>query len=132
MHATLNRKKTGSLMYLKKTRPNICFVVNTFIQYMVQLRQVHLVAAKHVMRYLKGTVEYGLRFNADYEFNLQGFTDSNWAENVKDRKSTSGCCFSLGSAMISWFNRKQTSVALSTAEEEYIAACLACAEGVWL
>ena len=85
---------------------------------MTQPRQVHIIATKHVMRYLKGTIEYGLRFSADCEFKLQGFTDSDWAENVKDRKSTSGCCFNLGSTMISSFNRKQTSVALSTVEVE--------------
>lgn len=84
------------------------------------------------MRYLKGIVEYGLRFSANCKFKLQGFTDSDWAGNVKDRKSTSRCFFNLGSAMISWFSRKQTSVVLSTAEAEYIVACLACMEEVWL
>ena len=73
---------------------------------MVQLRQVHIVATKHAMRYLKGTVEYGLWFSIDCEFKLQGFIDSDWDGNVKDQKSASGCCFSLGSTMISWFNRK--------------------------
>ena len=106
----------GSLMYLTNIRPNICFVVNTLSQYMTQPRQVHIVAAKHMMRYLKGTVEYGLWLSVDCEFKLQGFTDSDWTENVKDRKSTSGCCFKLESTLISWFNRKQTSVALSTTE----------------
>lgn len=99
---------------------------------MVQPRQVHIVVAKHVMRYLKRTVEYGLRFSTDYEYKLQGFTDSDWYGNVKDRKSTSRCCFSLGLAMISWFSGKQTSVALSTAEAEYIVACSACAKASWL
>ena len=61
-------------------------------------------------------------------------TDSDWAGSVEDRKSTSGCCFSLGSAVISWFSRKQSSVALSSteAEAEYIAACMAAREVVWL
>ena len=71
-NATLDRQMIGSLMYLTNTRPYICFVVNTLSQYMVQLRKVHIVAAKHVMGYLKGTVEYGLRFSADCEFKLQG------------------------------------------------------------
>ena len=58
--ATLYRQMKGSLMYLTNTRPDICFAVNTLSQYMVDRRQVHLVAAKHVLRYLKGTIDYGL------------------------------------------------------------------------
>lgn len=85
---------------------------------MTQPRQVHIVATKHVMRYLKGIIEYGLWFSADCEFKLQGFIDSDSIGNVKDRKSTSGCSFNLGSTVISWFNRKQTSIALSTAEQD--------------
>jgi hypothetical protein len=85
-----------------------------------------------VLRYLKGTVDYGLRYDVDCEIRLHGYTDSDWVGSVADRKSTSGCCFSLGSGMISWFSRKQSSVALSTAEAEYIAACSASSEAVWL
>ena len=130
--ATLYRQMIGSLMYLTNTRPDICFAVNTLSQYMVDPRQVHLVAAKHVLRYLKGTIDYGLRYARDCKFGLVGYTDSDWAGSVPDRKSTSGCCFSLGSAVIAWRSRKQTSVALSTTEAEYIAACAACSEAIWL
>ena len=63
---------------------------------------------------------------------LVGFTDSDWAGSVSDRKSTSGCCFSLGSAVVSWFSRKQKSVALSSAEAEYITASQASCEALWL
>ena len=73
-----------------------------------------------MMRYLKGTLDYGLRYRLDGEVRLHGFIDSYWAGSDKDRKSTSGCCFSLGSGMISWFSRKQTSITLSTAEAEYM------------
>ena len=66
--ATLYRHMIGSLMYLTNTRPNICFAVNTLSQYMVEPRHVHLIAAKHVLRYLKGTNDYGLRSVADCEF----------------------------------------------------------------
>ena len=58
--ATLYRKMIGLLMYLMNTRPDICFVVNTLSQYMVEPKQVHLIAAKHVLRYLKGMIDYGL------------------------------------------------------------------------
>ena len=63
---------------------------------------------------------------------LHGFSDSDWARSVQDRKSTSGFCFSMGSAMVSWSSRKQGSVALSTAEAEYVSASDASREAVWL
>ena len=119
-------------MYLMNTMPDICSVVNTLSRYLVAPRRVHLVAAKHVMRYLKGMVDYGLSYTGDHDFRLFGYSDSDWAGSVSDRKSTSGGCFSLGSGMISWLSRKQSSVALSTAEAEYISACSASCEAVWL
>jgi hypothetical protein len=130
--ATLYRQIIGSQMYLTNTRPYICFAVNTLSQFLVEPRHVHLVAAKHVMRYLKGTVDCGLSYDGDHDFRLSGYTDSDWAGIVFDRKSTSGCCFSLGSAMISWQSRKQSSIALSIAKAEYIAACSASCEAIWL
>jgi hypothetical protein len=99
---TLYRHMIGLLMYLRNTRPDICFVVNTLSQYLVEPRHVHLVAAKHVMRYLKGTLDYGLCYTRDCDFRLYGYTDLDWAGSTSYRKSTSGCCFSLGSAMTSW------------------------------
>jgi hypothetical protein len=89
-------------MYLTNTRPDIFFFINTLSQFLVEPRRVHLVAAKHVMRYLKGTIDYGLSYDGDHDFTLSGYTDADWAGSVSDRKSTSGCCFSLGSTMISW------------------------------
>jgi hypothetical protein len=99
--ATMYRHMIGSLMYLTNTRPYICFAVNILSQYMVESRSVHLVATKHVLRYLKGTTDYGLRYASDCEISLQGFTDLDWSGSVADRKSTSGCFFSMGSTMIS-------------------------------
>jgi hypothetical protein len=119
-------------MYMTNIRPDICFVVNTLSRYLVEPRRVHLVAAKHVMRYLKGTLNFGLYYNGDHDFRLNGYTDSDWAGSISDRKSTSGCCFSLGSAITSWQSRKQSSIALSTAEVEYIVACSASCEAIWL
>jgi hypothetical protein len=110
-------------MYLMNTRPNICFVVNTLSQFLVELIHVHLVAAKHVMRYLKGTLDFGLCYTGDHDFRLIGYTNLDWVGSVSHRKNTSGCCFSLGSTMTSWHNRKQSSIALSTTEAAYIAAC---------
>jgi uncharacterized membrane protein len=107
--ATLYRQIIGSLMYLTNTRPNICFSVNTLSQFLVEPRRVHLVAAKHVMRLLKGTIDYVLSYDGDHDFTLSGYTNADWAGSVSDRKITSGCCFSLGSAMISWMYFSQHS-----------------------
>ena len=65
-------------------------------------------------------IDYGLRYVVNYEFELVGYTDSDWANSVIDRKSTSGCCFSLGSAVIAWHSQKQTSVVLNTTKGEHI------------
>ena len=85
--ATMYRQMIGSLMYL---RPDICFAVNT-------LRHVHLMVAKHA----GGTVDYGLKYDANQKINLEGYVDSDWAGSAIDRKSTSRCCFSMGSGVIS-------------------------------
>ena len=90
---------------------------------MKDLRHVHLIAAKHVLRYVKGTVDYGLKYESNQKIKLEGYVDSDWAGSAIDRKSTLGCCFSMGSGVISWFSRKQSCVALSTAEAEYVASC---------
>jgi hypothetical protein len=123
---SLYRQLIGSLMYLVNTRPDICFAVNTLSQFQVEPRHEHWIVAKHVLRYIRGTLNYGLRYTTSNNIQLHGFTDSDWAGSAEDRRSTSGMCFSLGSAMISWGSRKQKSVALSTTEAEYIAACEAC------
>jgi hypothetical protein len=118
-------------MYLVNTRRDICFAVNTLNQFMVEPRKKHWVATKYVLRYLRGTMEYGLRYLGD-EVKLQGYIDSDWASSVVDRKSTLGCFFSLGSMMISWFSRKQTSVALSSTEAEYMAISMTSCVAIWL
>eukprot|EP00253_Pinus_taeda_P003699 PITA_03699 len=81
---------------------------------------------------LEGTVDYGLDYRQGDGVRLTGYTDSDWASCASDRKSTSRCCFGLGSVAVSWFSRKQHSVALSSAEAEYMAASLVSCEAIWL
>ena len=97
-------------------------------------KHIHLVAAKHVLRlrYVRGTITYGLRYTSSSGVLLSGYSDSDWVGNVVDRKSTFGYCFNMGSAMISWSNRKHGSIAQSTAEAEYIAASDVCKEAIWI
>ena len=99
---------------------------------MSDLKYIHWITAKHVLRYVRGTITYGLRYTSSSGVLLSGFSDSNWVGSAVDRKSTYGYCFSMGSAMISWSSRKEGSIAQSTAEAEYIAASDACKETVWL
>jgi hypothetical protein len=99
------RQLIGSLMYLVNTQLDINFAVNSLSQFMVDPQRVHLIAAKHVFRYLRGTMEYML-YERSGGVRLEGFTDVDWEGCAEDKKSTSGCCFSIGSSIISWFSRK--------------------------
>ena len=98
---------------------------------MVDPDHIHRIGAKNLLRYLRGTIDHGLRYTVG-SLRLHAYTDVDWVGNVVDRKSTSRCCFTLGSTSISWMSRKQKSVALSTAEAEYIATSMACCEAIWL
>lgn len=104
MDLTLYRQLIGSLMYLVNTRPDICFVVNTLSQFMVEPRRVHWVAAKHILRYVQGTVDYCLGYRRGDGVRLASYTDSDRAGCASNKKSTSGCCFGLGLAVVSWFS----------------------------
>jgi hypothetical protein len=98
----LYRYLIGSLMYLVNIGPDICYAMNILSQFMSHPRQTHWIAAKHALRYLRGTVGYGLRYASGVDMRLQGYADANWTGSTVERKSTSGCCFTLGSAMVSW------------------------------
>jgi len=125
------RQLVGSLLFLVNSRLDICFVVNTWSKFMVELHHIHWIVANNILRYLQGTITYGMRYTIG-NVRLDGYSDADSVGSVVDCKSTSGCCFSLGSVSISWMSRKQKSVALSTAEDEYIAASSASCEVVWL
>ena len=73
-------------MYLPKTRPDLCFFVNTLSQFLVEPRHVHLVAVKYVMTYLKGTIDFGLSYEGDHDFTLSGYTDADWCWHLKMSK----------------------------------------------
>jgi hypothetical protein len=106
--------------------------VNTLSQYLVEPKCVHLVAAKHVMRYLKGMLEYGLCYTGDRDFRMVGYNDSDWVGSVSYRNITSGCCFNMGSTMTSRKIRKKSSITLSTPKAKYIASCSTSYEAIWL
>ena len=94
--AMMYRHMIGSLMYLTNMRPDICFVVNTLRQFLTDLIHVHLIVAKHILRYLKGIVDYGLKYDANQKINLKGYVDSDWAGSAIDRKRTLGLLLQFG------------------------------------
>ena len=85
VNAMMYRQMIGSLMYLTNTRPYIFFGVNTLSQFMADPRHVHLIAAKNILRYLKGTVNYGLKYETNQKINLEGYVDSDWAVPLRGR-----------------------------------------------
>jgi hypothetical protein len=132
VNPTIYRQLIGCLMYLTNTRLDICFAVNTLSQHMVDPRRVHWIATKHILRYLKDTIRYKIQYIQRDQIRLMGYSYLDWPGNNVDRKSTSGGCFSIGSGMISWYDKKQKSVALSSTKVEYMAANQASCEALWL
>jgi hypothetical protein len=84
------------------------------------------------MRYLKGTLDYGLTCVTDQDFELHGYSESYWSNRIPDHKSTSTYFFSLGSSMVSWSSRKKLCVTLSMDETKYVATCAKSLEAMWL
>ncbi|XP_042441173.1 secreted RxLR effector protein 161-like [Zingiber officinale] len=128
----LYRSLVGSWIYLTNTRPDIVQPVSVLSRFMSKPSKVHYAAAKRVLRFLQGTMKHGLRYVKESNNDLVGFTDSDWAGSLEDRRSTSAYLFCLGSKVISWSSRKQNTVALSSAEAEYSAATSAACEAIWL
>ena len=95
-------------------------------------KESHIIVAKRIIRYLKGTSNLGLWYSKDSSLKLIGYSDADYGGCRIDRKSTSGTCQFLGSNLISWHSKKQNSVALSTAEAEYVAAGSCCAQILWI
>eukprot|EP00253_Pinus_taeda_P032099 PITA_32099 len=129
---TLFRQLVGSLIYLTATRPDISFSVSYISRFMSAPKADHWIAAKRVLRYVRGTSDYGLLYTRSSDPILSGYTDSDWAGSVDDRKSTAGYVFNLGSGAVTWTSKKQQAVALSSTEAEYRGAVKASCEAVWL
>ncbi|KAD0618050.1 hypothetical protein E3N88_43977 [Mikania micrantha] len=126
------RSMVGGLMYLTHSRPDIAFAVNVLTRFMQTPSKDHFGAAKRVLRYVSGTIDYGLWYTPQNGICLEGYSDSDWAGSIDDRKSVSAYGFNIGSGAISWCVKKQNSVALSSTEAEYISATAATCQAVWL
>jgi transposase InsO family protein len=123
----------GSLMYaMTCTRPDIAFAVSTVSRFCSNYNSSHWAAVKRIMRYLKGTAGYRLKLGGGTEVLLSGYCDADWAGDLDERKSTTGYAFYIGDGVVSWNSKRQQTVALSTAEAEYMAATQATKESLWL
>ena len=116
------------------TRPDIAYAVSRLCQFQSNPTQQHLKAAKHILRYLRGTSHFRLCLGHDTENgdDLVGFTDADFAGDTDDSRSTSGWVFYLGTGAVCWSSRKQNPVATSTFDAEYLAAHEACNQLKWL
>ena len=128
----LYRSMIGSLLYLTASRPDLCYSVGVCARFQSDPKESHLQAVKRIIRYVNGTLDYGLWYSMDTTTDLVGYSDADWAGTIDDRKSTSGGCFYLGNNLVSWFSKKQNSISLSTAEAEYIAAGSASTQLLWM
>ncbi|XP_058746032.1 uncharacterized mitochondrial protein AtMg00810-like [Vicia villosa] len=132
--ATYYKQMIGCLMYLLATRPDMAFSVCLAARYMERPTELHVAAIKRILRYLKGTMSYGILYKQSEDGNLKlvGWTDSDYAGDYDDRRSTSGYVFTIGSGAISWCSKKQPIVTLSTTEAEFVAAASCACQSVWL
>ena len=132
------RALVGSLLYVAMwTRPDISFAVSQVARFQQDPSENHWHAAKHILRYLKGTRDLGLTFRASANGDvraghLRGYVDASWGEDPSTRKSQSGFVFTLGNAAIAWKSKLQTTVALSSTEAEYLALSTAVKDALFL
>nr|GFC01737.1 uncharacterized mitochondrial protein AtMg00810-like [Tanacetum cinerariifolium] len=128
----LYRSMIGSLMYLTASRPDIMFAVCAYARHQVTPKECHMHAVKRIFQYLKGHPNLGIWYPKDSPFDLVAYSDSGYGGATQDRKSTTGGCQFLGRRLISWQCKKQTIVATSTIEAEYVAAVSGCGQVMWI
>jgi hypothetical protein len=126
------RSMIGSLLYLCASRPDIMLSVCMCARFQSDPRECHLVAVKRILRYLVATPCFGIWYPKGFTFDLIGYSDSDYVRCKVDRKSTSGTCQFLGRSLVSWSSKKQTFVALSIVEAEYVVAGQCCTQLLWM
>jgi len=128
----LYRSMIGTLLYLTASRPHLLFSVCLCARFQSNPRESHLTDVKRIFRYLKGTTNLGLLYRKSLDYKLVGFCDADFAGDRIERKSTSGNCQFLGENLISWASKRQATIAMSTAEAEYISAASCCTQLLWM
>ncbi|XP_074357251.1 secreted RxLR effector protein 161-like [Apium graveolens] len=133
VNSTQYRSLVGGLRYLVHTRPDIAFSVGMVSRYMEHPTVLHLNSVKRILRYVKGTLGLGLVYSKTNGNNvLTGYSDSDLAGHVEDRRSTGGMVFYLNENLVTWVSQKQRCVALSSREAEFMAATAAACQSIWL
>jgi hypothetical protein len=127
---TLYKILVGSLLYLTATRPDIMYAVSFVSRFMESPKNSHWKMVKRILKYVAGTLNFGLWYTQSDDNHLSGYTNSDFASSLDDRKSTSGHFFHLGTNLISWASKKQPIVSISSAEAEYVAATSASCQAV--
>lgn len=131
MDITLYLSMVGGLQYLTLTRPDIAFAVNQVCQFMHAPRTSHLQAVKRILRFVKGILSLGLSLLKSPSLALTAYSDSDWAGDPDDRRSTTGACIFIGSNLVAWTAKKQSTVSRSSSEAEYRALATTTAELKW-
>jgi hypothetical protein len=126
------QRKVGKLHFLTQTRNDIAPAVGLVSRFNHAPQKPHMDAVNHILRYVRGTLDFGLCFQRGEDSVLSGYVDADWAGDRDDRKSTTGYVFMLGSTPITWRSQKQACVACSSTEAEYVALSSAAREGMWL
>ena len=121
------RGMIGSLLYLAASRPDLMLSVCVCERFQSNPKESHLCFVKRIIRYVNGSIGLGLWYPRVDHLDLVGYCDADYAGSLVDRKSTSGTCQFLGRSLVSWFSKKQSSIALSTTEAEYVTAGCCCA-----
>jgi hypothetical protein len=122
----------GSLLYLTASKPDILFNVCLCVRFQLDPRKSHLIVVKRIFRNLKATTNLGLLNKKSDDYKLIGYCDADYVGDRIDRKSTSGSCQLLGDNLISWSSKRQSTIALSTAKAEYIAAAGCITQILWM
>lgn len=128
---TLYKQMIRSLMYITATRPDLQFSVSLLTRFMSKPTRLHAQAVKKVLRYLKGTTDFGIWYNGGGTGELCVYTDSDFAGDIDSRKSTSGYVFLMDNGAVAWCSKKQPIVTLSTTEAEYVAASVCACQAIW-
>ena len=126
------RQLVGSLIYLTLTQSDITYAVSVISRFMQKPKKLHLEAIKRILRFVKGSIDYGILYRNDRKFEVAGYCDADYAGDLDTRRSTTGYVFNLGSRAVSWCSKRQPTVSLSSTKAEYRASAMATRECVWL
>ena len=128
----LYRSIIGSLLYVTTSRLDVMQEVGQVARFQAAPKETHVLAMKRILRYLKGTTDFGLWYPKGNDLTLVSYTDADWEGIIDDRKSTSGASFYLDDSLVSWLSKKQSLVSLSIAKTKYITIAMFCTRVLWM